>query len=53
MSNAMKETLVREATGRRRHRLRALFVGNDKGNTPKQAVRTVFCLGARAARCTR
>ena len=36
--NAMKETLVWEATGRRRHRLKALLVGTNKGNAPEQAV---------------
>lgn len=34
----MKETLVWEATGRRRHRLKALLVVTDKGNAPEQAV---------------
>ena len=38
MKNAMKETLVWEATGRRRHRLKALLVVTDKGNAPEQAV---------------
>ena len=42
-----KRLLLRKATGIQRHRLRALFVGDNKGNTLEQIFRTIREAGCR------